>query len=285
MTNELAGSEYHLNIGQILGEINVDELFAINGGNDTQQLQLSNILAIVSEIPGGDGTNRDSEKLPALIDCAVSKGCFANEEATLSAGFIDCFLFSGVLSRPPCHAEFDAVMETVNVVEVSKCFLEEDNGFEGQFEDIISPVGPFINTFDESAASLLINRRELITNENEFPGGSRNTSIPEEDKDKSLDLVLCLAGAILPPDAQREIMEIANDLFNIAGFVFDIIENGINIPGELILYFFGWGQYTETDGFVAPFKWYYCMFSVAIFLIAIENFKLVALRFIVWTKR
>lgn len=60
---------------------------------------------------------------------------------------------------------------------------------------------------------------------------------------------------------------------------------GLLYPGDLILYFFGWANYVDGVGFVAPYKWYYCMFSVAVFLVAIELFKLLALRFIVWTKR
>ena len=54
---------------------------------------------------------------------------------------------------------------------------------------------------------------------------------------------------------------------------------------ELILFFFGWAEYNDSEGFTAPFKWHYCMSSVAIFLLAIEVFKLIAVRFIVWTKR
>lgn len=48
---------------------------------------------------------------------------------------------------------------------------------------------------------------------------------------------------------------------------------------------FGWANYNSGEGFVAPFKWYYCLFSVVVFLAAIEVFKLIAVSKIVWTKR
>jgi len=283
VTNELAGSDYHLDIGKILEGVNFDQIFAFDGGNKTQSEQLSSIFALISEIP--DGTNPDSGKLPALIDCTVNKGCFADQEETLSAGFIDCYLFSGLFSSPPCNAEFNAVMETVDLVEVGKCFIPDGSIIEDQLEDILSPVPqaePIIVPKEEGRTPLSIHR-QLITYQ--YPGGTQNTSIPEDKKDASLDFVLCMAGALLPQDAKNKIMDIVNDLFDIGGFVFDVIENGIYIPGELILYVFGWAQYNDNEGFVAPWKWYYCMFSVGIFLIAIEMFKLFALRFIVWTKR
>jgi hypothetical protein len=61
--------------------------------------------------------------------------------------------------------------------------------------------------------------------------------------------------------------------------------------GSGILYFFGWAELdkenwdSEGSVFAAPFRWYYCMFLVAIFLVTIEIFKLIAVRFCVWTKR
>jgi hypothetical protein len=66
----------------------------------------------------------------------------------------------------------------------------------------------------------------------------------------------------------------------------EIVEKGlVLLPGELILFFFGSAEYEAGEGIVAPWKWWYCMSSVAIFLAGIEFFKLVAIRFIVWTKR
>lgn len=280
VTNELAESDYHLDVGQILDGVNVDSLFAFDGGNATQSEQMSSIFALVSSIP--EGTNPDSGKLPALIECTLASGCFADENGTLSGGFIDCYLFSGFRADPPCTNQFNAVLETVNMTEVLKCFGEDEIVAEDQLKSLLSPVPqmePFTISLEENTLSMSTHRQL-------FPGQSPESTLPSgTDKDGSLDLVLCLAGSLLPQDAKNEITGIINDLLGIAGFVFNVIDNGINIPGELILYVFGWAEYNDGEGFSAPYKWWYCMFSVAIFLLAIEVCKLIALRYIVWTKR
>ena len=281
VTNELANTDYHLDLGPILE--GVQQLSVFDGADTTQKEQLSSLLALVSEIPGGDGTNPDSSNLSGLIDCTLANGCFADEAATLSAGFIDCYLFSGLFSEPPCNEQFTTIMSTVDLGEIGKCFLPGDD-IADHFTYILEPVPQdeplFAPPFNDNAAPTSIHRQLQ-----EVPGETANNPIPEEDKDSSLDFVLCIVGAILPADAKKEIMNVAYDLFDIAGFVFDVIENGINIPGELILYVFGWATYSDDQGFVAPYKWWYCIFAVAVFLLAIEIFKLIAVRFIVWTKR
>ncbi|KAL7543865.1 hypothetical protein ACHAXR_013237 [Thalassiosira sp. AJA248-18] len=282
VTNELAGSDYHLDLSKILEGVNVDQMFAFDGGNKTQSEQLSSIFALVSEIP--DGTNPDSGKLPSFIDCTLKSGCFADEQETLSAGFIDCYLFSGLRSDPPCLNEFQDLMATVNVTEVGKCILDDDSGVGDHLKDIMSPVPQmesFVVPFAENAAPVSIHR-QLFPG---VPGDTPENRIPEDQNDVSLDFVVCIVGALLPTDAKNEVMDIVNDMLGIAGFVFDVIDQGIHVPGELILFVFGWAEFDLGEGFVAPFKWYYCMFSVAIFLAAIEIFKLLALRHFVWTKR
>ena len=95
--------------------------------------------------------------------------------------------------------------------------------------------------------------------------------------------------ALLPHakvEAIQRLIEIIKKLIGVLVFFLEIIENGIYLPGELILFFFGWAEFSEDEGgIIAPHKWWYCMGSVAIFLGAIEFFKLIAVRFIVWTKR
>lgn len=273
VTNELAGSDYHLDVGEILGGMNVDQMFYFDADNVTQSQQLSSILSLVSEIP--HGTNPDSSKLPSLIDCTLSNGCFSEEGGKLSAGFMDCYLFGGLFSDPPCSEEYKAVLESVDVVEVGKCFINSDE----QLTEIVSPVplmDPFKMPFGET-----ISFQSQQPFAAKFPGQTPDASISEND---DLTTVLCLVGALLPENAKDRIMNIVFDLFGIAGFVVDVIDKGIYIPGDLILYVFGWAEFNES-GFAAPYKWYYCMFSVVMFLIAIEISKLVSLRFIVWTKR
>jgi len=277
VTNELANSMYHLQLGKILEDVQMpDHIFVFDGGNSTQKKLLSNLLSLVTEIP--DGTNPDSRKLPSLIGCTLTNKCFGDEDAGMAGGFIDCYLFSGLLSDPPCSTELNAVLETANATTIMGCFAEEDRAFV----DITSPIS--VNVVPQFESSLTTEsvshaQRRLIL------GLSPDKPVTPGDDKSDLRLVLCLARAFLPPDALDEILETISNLLGVAGFVFDVVHEGINIPGELILAVFGWAEYTSGEGFVAPFKWYYCMFAVAVFLLIIEVFKLVAVQFIVWIKR
>jgi len=173
-------------------------------------------------------------------------------------------------------------METVNVTSVLGCFFDDDD----HLQELMAPVLQIEPYSIEDIEPVKTIQRRHLQDQSTIPGLTPDQPLPNgTDEDNSLDMVLCLAGALLPQDAKNQISDIINDLLGIATFVFDIMEKGIYIPGELILFVFGWANYNDDEGFSAPFKWYYCMFSVAIFLIAIEIFKLFALRFIVWTKR
>lgn len=220
VTNELAGSDYHLDLGKVLGEVNVDNIFAFDSGNASESLQLSSILSLVTE---SDGTNPESGKLPSLIDCSLKSGCFADGEESLSNSFLGCYIFNGFLKSPPCEDEFGGVMETVNWTEVVKCFEDVDVVDEVPTRGLLSPISamePFENN------PLPTNNRHLF-----IPDGVTDEGISDLDDDSKLDLVLCLASAALPKDATNKIMDTINDLLGIAGFVFEVIENGINIPG------------------------------------------------------
>ena len=97
VTNELGGNDYHLDLGKILKDVQIpDKLFVFDGGNFTQREQISGLLSLVAEIP--DGTNPDSSRLLALVNCTLSSGCFSSEENGLAAEFIYCYLFSGLFS-------------------------------------------------------------------------------------------------------------------------------------------------------------------------------------------
>ena len=221
VTNELAGSDYHLDVGEILEGINVDQMFYFDADNVTQSQQLSSILSLVSEIP--DGTNPDSSKLPSLIDCTITNGCFSEEGGKLSAGFMDCYLFGDLFSDPPCSEEYKAVLESVDVIEVGKCFINSDE----QLTEISSPVplmDPLNMPFGET-----ISFQSQQPFAAKLPGQTPDASISEND---DLTTVLCLAGALLPENAKERIMNIVFDLFGIAGFVVDVIDKGIYIPGK-----------------------------------------------------
>ena len=60
--------------------------------------------------------------------------------------------------------------------------------------------------------------------------------------------MLCLAGAFLPKDALDDILEMVGNLFGIAAFVFNVVNNGINVSGDLILAVFGWVTFSFEDG-------------------------------------
>ena len=153
--------------------------------------------------------------------------------------------------------EFAAAIASIDVEEVTKCFLPAVGNETAMISDGFVPSTFSMETYGEM------------------------------EDDSQLELILCLLRAILPPeaiDAIDLIISIIQDLYGIVLFLFEILENGIKIPGEVILFFFGWAEF-ESGRIVAGFKWWYCMGSVAIFLLAIEIFKLFSTRFIVWTKR
>ena len=278
VTNELGGNDYHLDLGKILKDVQIpDNLFVFDGGNLTQREQISGLLSLAAETP--DGTNPDSSNLPALVNCTLNSGCFSSEENGLAADFIDCYLFSGLFSDPPCTDEFNSVLETANMTSLVECFVSED---EAYFQETTLASGAAENQLMNRHTSMVSNRHMLDS----IPGLRPDEPIaPEQDDTSSLELVLCLAGAFLPQGALDDILETVGNLFGIAAFVFDVVDNGINVPGDLILAVFGWATFSLEDGFTAPWKWYYCMFAVAIFLAGIEAFKLASVRFIVWTKR
>lgn len=62
----------------------------------------------------------------------------------------------------------------------------------------------------------------------------------------------------------------------------DALSRGL--PGEVILFLYGWAEFQDGE-LVAPWKWWYCLFSVFVFVAGLEFFKLIGTRFVVWTKR
>jgi hypothetical protein len=95
-------------------------------------------------------------------------------------------------------------------------------------------------------------------------------------------------GQLLPSDLVEDIKEkfvdVIKRVWNLIVVIIDILESGIWIPGDVILWVFGWAEF-ENGELTAPHKWYYCMFAVACFLFGIELLKLISITFIVWTKR
>jgi len=101
----------------------------------------------------------------------------------------------------------------------------------------------------------------------------------------NVESILCLIRAILPPTWIDAIQAFLEKIYKIVIFVWNIVEQGyVNIPGNVVLWYFGWAT---VDGFeiIADSKWYYCFFSVCMFLVGIELFKQIGISHISWNKR
>lgn len=264
-TNELVGRVYTINLElglnttamngtNVLGNATTLVGFAPGVDSTTPMArQSTNLLNLASETGGGVNPSVDQGSLSSLVSCLMENDCL---EEPLATNFIQCTVFK-LIGTPPCKDEFDSATENLDVVELAQCFL------------------PGNETAAENATEIVPDGFSLDTNET-------------SDDDSQRDILLCLLRSILPPgaeDAIKSIIETIESLSGIVMFILDIIQNGLQIPGELILFFFGWAILTDDFEFVAPWKWWYCMGSVAIFLAAIELFKIIAVQKIVWTKR
>jgi len=182
-------------------------------------------------------------------------------EEPLAQNLISCCIFD-LFTEPPCSNEFNQALANVNFTGVSDC------------------VAPYIvdNTVSADSSSQS-NPLDKLTSDD----------LEAMSSDAQLDMILCLLRVLLPPgffySLAQSVIDIIDTVFAVAPVIINIVENGLAIPGELILWVFGWAEWQPEEGLVAPFKWWYCMFAVAMFLVGIEAFKVLALQFVVWTKR
>ena len=262
VTNELADNSYELNLIDAGGsETNATNAFVPEPGTDlapgSVAMQAGSFLnlAILSS-PGRNPafTQSGIAAIGSLVKCMIDNNCLGDDAAK---GFLQCCL----LPFAPCSSEFRQVTETVDFEEIGKCFSSSSDMDNPVLNSTIPGVPS--NFTQETSDNLL-------------------------DADR-LELVLCLLGALLPPelnDIIEALLKMFEIVFGVVFFVLDILENGlsINIPGELILFVFGWADFEDGE-FDAPYKWFYCLFAVGMFLVGIEMFKLFAVTFIVWTKR
>lgn len=268
VTNELAGNSYDLNLREVLpGVVNDNSSSLLLFGGDVlpteqQYRQISSFVGLA--LNAEDGINEEGRNLPSLIDCTISNGCFSDPETDPSSAFVTCYIFNG-LRGPPCSEEFNAVIKDIDLEEIRNCFDDGNSTDNNQ------------TIWEDEATSFL-------------PPFVTERTFDSMDDDNKRDTVLCLMKALLPQDkidAIERIVEIIQKLIGVVLVVLEILRGGIlSIPGELILFFFSWAEFDETEmSIVAPHKWWYCMGSVMIFLAAIEVFKLIAIQKIVWTKR
>lgn len=267
-TNELVGRTYHLdlNVGIDTTDANGTSMDIFDnattivgfapGVDSTSSIarQSANLLGLTSVSGGGINENIGRGSLSSLVGCLTENDCLVEP---IASNFISCSVFK-LFGTPPCKDEFDTATEGLDLVEIAKCFLPGDDGASTDNVTQIVPEGFSLDTFEAT------------------------------DKEAQTSTLLCLLRAVLPPGTESAIKSIVETIESLSGivmFVLDILQNGLQIPGELILYFFGWAALTDDFEFLAPWKWWYCMGSVAIFLAAIEILKLFAVQKIVWTKR
>lgn len=264
-TNELVGRVYQINLDLGLNTAamngtsafgNATSLVGFAPGVDSttsMARQSANLLSLTSESGGGINPFAEQGSLSSLVSCLTENECL---QEPLASNIIQCTVFK-LIGTPPCKDEFDSATEGLDIGEMAKCFLPDDETPAENATEIV-PDGFSLDIFEAS------------------------------DDDSQSNTLLCLLRSILPPgaeDAIKSILETIESLNGIVMFILDIVQNGLQIPGELILFFFGWAMLTDDFEFVAPWKWWYCMGSVAIFLAAIELFKIIAVQKIVWTKR
>lgn len=229
----------------------------------------SNFLSMA--VAAGPGSNTDWNNsgivsVGNLVDCMVANDCLVEPLAT---NFISCCVFD-LFNEPPCKDELNQALENVNISGVVDCV--QPYIIDGAVEGVTSGLTSGLNL-------TLPNPLDSLTEE----------SVGNMSSDSEMDMVLCLLRVLMPPGTFDSLVQSVTDVLGIAldvvPIVIDIVENGLSIPGELILSIFSWAEWQPEVGLVAPYKWWYCMFAVAMFLVGMEILKLLALQFVVWTKR
>ena len=259
VTNELSGQTYHINIGELIPEINTTSATLTNQNIlDTVNFNNGDLKAINflhGEVPDGDnysaqaarlvglalnveGENVDTPKsrddLKSLMSCLIENDCLVEPVAT---NFIQCTAdFSSV-----CALELNELIDNHEDGQnrVSKCFGDDSADF--------------------------------------------NTVLTT---DTHHEVATCMMRKLLPFQTVNGIIRGFNELGKVIMAIQDIIAEGLDIPGDAILFYFGWSQFNEGEStFEAPWKWHYCVTAVGLFLVGMEMIKLFAVQFIVWTKR
>jgi hypothetical protein len=306
VTNELGGNEYFVDLSGIFaGLANATGIFGFAGAtSSTARNQAASLISLAANGGNPLGANRGSfnvstdwgggSDLVGLVNCTMVNGCFSDEDQTFVGGFVECYIFNGIIRRPPCRDEFDAVIAEINATEVLKCFGVNDPNLPG-FSVADATDNPMETEAPLANGTEARNLREFLP---DFHDGSRNLqSLPELLPDifngtanvtETLNFIGCMMGALFPDVTEaiggmiRLIARVASGVIPI--FVNIVDQGGIYLPGDVILAFFGWAEW-DGQQLSAPFKWWYCLGAVVIFLGGIEIFKLFAINFIVWTKR
>jgi hypothetical protein len=278
VTNELAGNEYFVDVAGLFSSANATNfslgntsLLAFGDGiSQTSFDQISSFTSLAAQTGGGFNA---VSNLTELLNCTLTEGCFADSEKSLASAFVACYIFNGILRSPPCESEFATVASNANFTQISQCLVEGITISESS----IFPAFREIRDVDR--------KMQFFQEEGILPEFVSNATTAEDDR-RLHDFALCMMRSLLPPDVLDALEQIGSILANLLPIVVGVVEQGgFYLPGEVILFFFSWARFEVEEGFIALYKWWYCLGVVAIFLGGIELFKLVAIRFVVWTKR
>lgn len=270
-TNQLAGTMY-----QVLPPLGIEfpkngTAFLFDTGTDLSRGSVAQQCASFVDLglqaapyadtrglPDYDWENSGIVALIGLVRCLVENDCLVDP---IAPNFISCTI-ARFPPPPPCREAFETATEAIDIQDLLSCF---------------EPISNSTVALDASTG---------------FARGVPEDFTVEEfersSKANQMRIVVCLIGQLLPPglgdDLKDRLVEIIKKAWDLIVIVINILENGIWLPGDVILWVFGWAEF-EDGKINSDFKWYYCMFAVACFLGGIELFKLFAISFIVWTKR
>ena len=242
----------------LFGDLNnVTNLFLFEGGTDIDAggtaNQASTFLNLVSESRPSRNVDWNSSligDLGSFIGCGIQNECFIEPVAQ---NFMRCYLIDTPRRPAPCNDDFDTLVGAIKDggAGVAKCLAngDGDNATVSNTEEAFDSLS---NTIQDSK-------------------------------------VLCLLDVLLPAGALEDtlssvqsILKTVSDIGVVIANVMDILEKGL--PGEVILFVFGWAEFQDGE-LVAPYKWWYCLFAVSMFIVGVEIVKLFATRFIIWTNR
>jgi hypothetical protein len=264
VTNELSGLSYRIDIGQLIPEIDtnstllprqnsLDSVFNDEGNN------LKAITFLQGDLPDGDNLSAQASRLVGLALNIDGENADTPESQEDLKSLISCLVENDCMVEPvhtnfiQCTADFSSVC------------AHEFQGLIGHLEDGQNQVA------------------KCFDNDNYYDGVSDVLTKNTESHHK---VASCMMRKLLPSRGVARIIRGFKDLQKIVIAIQNIVEKGLDIPGDAILFYFGWAQFdTDTLTFEAPWKWHYCVTAVAIFLVSMELIKLFAVNFIVWTKR
>ena len=312
-SNELGDNRYLLfdldSIGggsanaTIFGDLsNATNMFLTSGGTDTspgsdasQASVIMNLLLVASPSLNTGWNSSIAGTLGPFVECGMDNNCFVDPVAP---NFMRCFVINWPYEAP-CKDEFDALAGAWadGGADVAKCLaVGAADAAVGSITDAVSNgISNGVSVVTDAASNAVSNIIPGRGNSTDVDDNANAMTIETEEDFDGLSLrdqsetVLCLLRAVLPGGTLEEIKEVvsraidaAKGISVIAEPIIDIIANGL--PGEVILFMFGWAEF-QDGSLVAPYKWWYCFFAVAMFLVGLEAFKIFGIRFIIWTKR